>query len=151
MTEKKLPSIKDLIEMNYPHGIKDIDKLKEINNGILERSINSKSFSSTLRSIVNLGLLEVQNRLQKDLNVEISSLKVSNEKWNKRSTRLSYTVISLAVITVAFGIFTAIITKNDRDSDIKWKNEQLFELKKQSDFQKSIDKNLKLIPFRDSI
>ncbi|MFC2121631.1 hypothetical protein ACFLTI_08560 [Bacteroidota bacterium] len=110
------------------------------------------------KEIYTLGYLELQIRTQKelgyrisDLKVEIESLRKSNRSSNKSNRLLTIVIIVLALITSFIGWKTLSMAKNDFDSDAVWRNEQLFELRRQYNQLESLNKNLRILPFRDSI
>lgn len=120
-----------------------IEKIQEYSNmgmGIAKRNSLTYQEREFYFQLAQIGQTEYANRIQsrfaqdtKDLKDEISSLKESNDKFGKISSRLSFTSIILGGLTILLAGTAIWYSQRDMESDQKWRDDQMMELKRNNE------------------
>lgn len=138
------------IPEEYPSQLSNEELLELIKKYSKQATIAGRSEQyvtgpSYWKEMVELGQLEISNRIQNNLfseigklTTEIKLLKEDNKKSGRINFALSILTIILAIITGYLGYITLDYSKSSGVTDAKWKSDQIELLKKNNSGLESI-------------
>lgn len=134
---------------SYPDKLSD-EELQEIISKCAERSVRATKKNSNYslgpafyNSMAELGINEMNKRIQSRLLIELEKQRKNNEKAQLTNRILTVITISLALVTLYIGSQSLKFSEVDMESDTQWQQEQIEQLKQNNEILNSI--NMKMI------
>ena len=144
------------IPESYPNKLPDnevldiISKCAEISVRATKKKSNYSLGPAFYNSMAELGLNEMNKRIQSKLLNELEKQRLNNNRAQLINKILTGITISLAFITLYFGSQSLKFSEADMNSDGVWQQEQIEHLKQNNEILNSISEKLNSIQ-KDSI